>query len=287
LFEKEPRMSDAFDADAFNRFEHHGWETNSADAFQEVFGPITSLSIDDLLNDAAVHKGARVLDVATGPGYVAARAGDRGARVSGVDLSEQMLAVARRRYPAIEFIKGDAEELPFPEASFDAVVANFCILHLGRPERAAAGFARVLKPGGLAALTAWDYPQHCPMLGDITEAVRAAGVVAPPSLPAGPDFFRFASESEFSTLLREAGLEDIRVRTLSFEHRISSADALWHGFAEGGVRNRALLMLQPEDVRRRIQSEFTRRLESFRSGEGFNLPVSIKLASGSKPIGKR
>src|SRR5215813_4639788 len=170
--------------------------------------------------------------------------------------------------------------------SFDAVVANFGILHLGRPERAAAGFARVLKPGGRAALTAWDYPQQCPMVGVITEAVRASGVVAPPSLPAGPDFFRFASESELSTLLREAGLRDIRVRTLSFEHRISSADALWRGFAEGGVRNRALLMLQPEDVRRRIHGEFTRRLEPFRSGEGFKLPVSIKLASGSKAAGE-
>ncbi len=277
----------AFDANAFNRFEHHGWETNSTDAYQEVFGPITSLSIDDLLNAAGVRAGARLLDVATGPGYVAARAAERGAKVTGVDLSEQMLAVATRRHPTIEFIRGDAEELPLPEASFDAVVANFCILHLGRPERAAAGFARVLKPGGRSALTAWDFPERCPMFGVILEAIRSSGVVAPPSLPAGPDFFRFASDSELSSLLSGAGLQDIRVRALSFEHRISSADALWRGFAEGGVRNRALLMLQADDVRRRIRSEFNERLESFRVGDGFRLPVSIKLASGLKPVGDR
>src|SRR5262249_59841073 len=89
LFEKELHMSDAFDADAFNRFEHHGWETNSADAYQEAFGPITSLSIDDLLNDAAVHKGGRLLDVATGPGYVAGGGRARGARGTRGGLSAQ------------------------------------------------------------------------------------------------------------------------------------------------------------------------------------------------------
>jgi SAM-dependent methyltransferase len=271
-----------FDADAFNAFEHQGWETNSTSAYQEVFGPMTSLAVDGLLDAASVSSGTRVLDVATGPGYVAGRAGERGANVTGIDFSDQMLAIAARRHPGIRFVKGDAENLPFPESSFDAVVANFGILHLGHPERAAASFARVLRQGGCAALTAWNFPEQCRMMGIMIEAIGAAGAVAPASLPPGPDFFRFAADSELSSLLSGAGLQQVRVRTLNFGHQIESSDQLWRGFAEGGVRNRALLIDQPEDVQLRIRSEFNKRLDPFRTALGFKLPVSIKLASGVK-----
>lgn len=272
-----------FDADAFNAFEHDGWEHNSTDAYQQVFGPITSLSVDGLLDAAGVRAGVRVLDVATGPGYVAGRAAERGAQVTGVDLSEQMLALAARLRPGLDFVKGDAEELPFPDASFDAVVANFCILHLGRPERAAAGFARVLKPGGQVALTAWNVPEQCRIMGVMIEAMGAAGAVAPPSLPPGPDLFRFASDAELARLFTGAALGEVQIRVLEFRHRVESADQLWLGFAEGGVRNRAFLALQPEKVRRRIRAEFDLRLESYRSGNGFELPVSVKLGGARKP----
>jgi len=108
----------------------------------------------------AVGPGARVLDVATGPGYVAARAAARGAAAVGVDIAAAMVSLAARRHPELEFRQGDAEALPFADASFDAVLGNFVMLHLGRPEQAAAEFARVLAPGGRLALTVWDLPQR-------------------------------------------------------------------------------------------------------------------------------
>jgi hypothetical protein len=85
-------------------------------------------------------------------------------------------------------------------------------------------------------------------------------------------------------LLSGAGLQQVRVRTLNFEHQVESGEHLWRGFAEGGVRNRAFLILQPEGVRLRIRSEFDKRLDPFRTARGFKLPVSIKLASGVKPV---
>jgi ubiquinone/menaquinone biosynthesis C-methylase UbiE len=117
------------DAEKFNEFERAGWADNSSDAYDRVFGPVTRRVIDDLLDAAGVQSETRLLDVATGPGYVAARASLRGARVVGVDLSPQMLDMARRAYPKIEFRQGDAENLGFADSSFDAVVANFCLLH--------------------------------------------------------------------------------------------------------------------------------------------------------------
>jgi SAM-dependent methyltransferase len=125
------------DADAFNAFEAAGWETHAA-GYDEFFGPITTQLVEPLLDAADVHRGARVLDVASGPGYVAARAAQRGASVVGVDIAEAMISLARRLHPQLEFRHGSAETLPVPDESFDAAVGNFVVLHLARPEQAAA-----------------------------------------------------------------------------------------------------------------------------------------------------
>src|SRR4029453_5686212 len=81
---------------------------------------------------------------------------------SGARSAAWMPAVASRLHPQVEFVQGDAEALPFTDEAFDAVVGNFALLHLGRPEQAAAEFVRVLKAGGRLALTAWDAPKPPP-----------------------------------------------------------------------------------------------------------------------------
>jgi ubiquinone/menaquinone biosynthesis C-methylase UbiE len=85
-----------------------------------------------------------VLDVATGPGYVAERAEARGAVPLGIDIAEGMVTLARRNHPELEFMVADGEQLPFDDGSFDGVVGNFVINHLPRPERGMAEAARVV-----------------------------------------------------------------------------------------------------------------------------------------------
>src|SRR5215469_10211525 len=97
--------------DAFNEFERRGWAENSSEAYDRVFGPITGRVVGELLDAAGVGSQTRMLDLATGPGYVAAAAWTRGARVLGVDLSPQMVDRARRAHPEIAFQEGDAEQL--------------------------------------------------------------------------------------------------------------------------------------------------------------------------------
>jgi SAM-dependent methyltransferase len=274
-------MSD-IDSEAFNAFERRGWAENSADAYERVFGTVTQRVIDDLLDAAGVDGQTRLLDIATGPGYVAARASKRGARVLGVDLSVQMLDRARRAHPHVEFKEGDAENLPVPSASFDAVVANFCLLHVGRPERMASEVARALAPRGRTALTVWGPPDRVRFLGLVLDAVRAAGASPPAEIPKGPDFFRFSSDVEFSLLLSSAGLKDVVVRTIEFQHRIPDASHLWDGMLHGSVRTRALLAHQTADVRQRVYAELVRLMEPHRVAGGFDIPVCVKLASGQK-----
>lgn len=274
------------DADAFNAFEAAGWQRQAA-GYEEFFGPITTRLVEPLLDAAEVGRGARVLDVASGPGCVAAKAAERGASVVGVDIAEAMISLARRLHPELEFHPGNAEALPFPDGSFDAVVGNFVMLHLGRPEEAAAEFARVLAAGGRLALTVWDLPERARFLGVLVEAVAAAGASPPEDIPVGPPIFRFSDDEEFARLLRSQRLEATEVRTISFTHPESSADTLWRGLLGGTVRTSALILRQPSEIQRQIRAAFDRIVKQYEVGARLELPVSVKLASARKRAASR
>ena len=275
-------MTTPIDLDAFREFEVGGWEKVGG-AYDRFVGSITARVIDPLLEAARVAPTARVLDVATGPGYVAARAGERGASVIGVDISAPMVALASRNHPGIEFRQADAEKLPFEGGSFDAVVSNFILGHLAYPERAVLELARVLKPQGFLALSWWDVPERARILGLFVDAVREAGASPPPDLPPGPPMFRFSADAELSKLLGTAGLRDIEVRVVSFSHRVSGSDELWDGLLPGTVRTQALIFRQTAEMQRRIRGALDRLLRQYAVGDGFEVPVSVKIAAGRKP----
>jgi ubiquinone/menaquinone biosynthesis C-methylase UbiE len=270
------------DADAFNAFEAAGWEKQAA-GYDDFFGSITTRLVEPLLDAAEVGPGARVLDVASGPGYVAASAAARGASVVGVDVAEAMISLARRLHPGLEFRHGNAEALPFADESFDAVVANFVMLHLGRPERGAAELTRVLDGGGRLALTVWDLPERARFLGVLLEALTAAGAQPPEDIPVGPPIFRFAEDREFARLLEEQRLEGVEVNTISFVHSASSPDELWRGLLGGTVRTSALILRQTSVMQERIRSAFEEIVGRYQVGSALELRVSAKLASGRKP----
>ena len=240
------------DPDAFNTFEAAGWEEKAA-AYEGAFGSLTGQAIEPLLDAASVGAGTRLLDVATGPGHVAGHASRRAARAVGVDIAQAMVELARELHPGLDFRQADAQALPFEDACFDAVVGNFAILHLGRPEQAVAEFVRTLAPGGALALTVWDRPERMRVTGVLVDAVAEVGATPPEDLPAGPDFFRFSADDEFDTLLREGGLDGCRVETIDLTHQVPTADELWDGLTGATVRMAALVMAQPEDTRRRIR----------------------------------
>ena len=270
------------DPEAFNAFEAAGWEKRAED-YDRFFRPLTSRMVEPLLDAASVASGSRVLDIATGPGYVAGEAAARGADVVGADVAEAMVELARRLHPEVEFRQADAHALPFEASSFDAVVGNFAILHLGRPEQAAAELVRVLAPGGRLALTAWDRPDRARFLGVFLESFVEAGGSPPEDVPVGPDFFRFADDGEFEALLSEQGLDVRRVETIEFTFSVPDAGQYWDGLLGGTVRTSALVLGQPKETRQRIREAFDRRMTAYQKEDGFELPASVKLASGRKP----
>jgi SAM-dependent methyltransferase len=214
---------------------------------------------------------------------VAARGAERGADAVGVDVAGAMVSLAARLNPGLDFRQADVHALPFEDGSFDAVVGNFVILHLGRPEEATAEFARVLRPGGRLALTTWDRPERARLLGLFLDAVAETGVSGPADLPTGPDLFRFADEAEFEQLLRASGLDHPAVTTISFSHPVATADELWEGFLRGSLRAAALIVHQPERTRRRIRAAFDRLAREYERDGTLDVPISVKLASATRP----
>jgi SAM-dependent methyltransferase len=271
------------EAAAFKAFEAEGW-TRKAKSYDRLTGRATARLVVPLLEAAGVESGTRVLDVACGPGHLAAAAAAKGAKPVGLDAAEGMLAVARARYAEIEFQRGDAERLPFGDASFDAVVAGFVVNHLPRPERALAEFARVVRPGGRVAVTVWDRPGRMRLLGVLGEAVEDTEGVRDPGLPSGgPDPFRFADDAALAALLSGAGLAEAEVRSIAFEQEVADTDELWEGMLASSVRTAALIGRQPEPVRRRIRAALEQAVAPYRSETGIALPVSAKLGSGRRP----
>ena len=269
------------DSAAFHEFERAGWERASAH-YSDAFGSLTIRTVDALLDAAQVAPGTRLLDVATGPGVIAGAAAARGANVVGLDFSPAMIAEARRHYPSIVFQDGDAQALPFDASSFDAVVMNFALLHLARPEAAIAEAHRVLRRRGRYALTVWAAPEQAVGFGMVLDAVKAHGNPNVP-LPEGPPFFRFSAAEEFETTLSRAGFAEIEVRTLPLRWHLHSADAVFDAVSRSGVRTAALLRAQTPEALAAIRVAVRRGVEAYARDGMFLVPMPAVLASATRP----
>lgn len=269
------------DVSEFHEFERAGWERVAGD-YHRYFAALTTRFIEPLLDAGGVEAGCHVLDVAAGPGYVAAAAAERGAEATGIDFAEAAVTVAREQYPDIEFHTGSAEELPFPNVQFDVVLMNFGLLHLARPERALAEAQRVLRPGGRIAFSVWADPQACIGFKIILDAIAEHGNMDVP-LPDGPPFFRFSDAAESKRVLVEAGFHNPEVAVIDAKWAMPHADMLYETFLHGAVRTGALLQAQSPEAQAAIRQAARDSVMAFRDAGSINLPMAAVLSSAQKP----
>jgi ubiquinone/menaquinone biosynthesis C-methylase UbiE len=273
-------MNAAAGTSDFHALEHAGWQAVPR-AYEGSFASLTSQSLEPLLDAAQVRAGSCVLDVATGPGDAAAAAAARGADVVGVDFSAAMLGLARRRHPKLDLREADAQELPFRDASFDAVVMNFGLLHLPHPERGIAEAFRVLRPQGRFAFTVWAQPSRAMGHGIVLEALQRSGDLSVP-LPPAPPFFRFSDTAECERVLAASGFAGVRVTLVPQTWRLASPEALFESMANSTVRMAALLKMQNARALAAIRIEVHRRATEYLVGDGVELPMPAVLASARK-----
>lgn len=204
--------------------EQESWQiSNDAAEIYENFWVPAMLSqwAPQVADAATIAPGDRVLDVACGTGLVAREAAKRVAaasQVTGLDLNEGMLAVARRIRPEIDWRLGDALELPFDDESYDVVTCQFALMYF--PDRLSAlnEMLRVLKPTGRLAISVWGPYERATGYVILTEiAERRCGQAAVDLLT---DPFVLGNLEKLRSLLNSAGINgagiELRAGTVTF-----------------------------------------------------------------------
>jgi ubiquinone/menaquinone biosynthesis C-methylase UbiE len=184
-----------------------------------VIGTTLQIVGETLCEAADLDAGSRVLDVACGNGNAALAAGHRFCRVVGLDYVASLLERARERAAAerldIDWVEGDAEQLPFPAESFDAVLSTFGVMFAPDQERAAREMTRVVRPGGKIALANWT-PE-----GFVGRMLVTVGKhVPPPAGVASPVYW--GNEARLRELFPHVG--QLRSRRRTFVFRYESID---------------------------------------------------------------
>lgn len=215
------------DLDAIKQRQQQAWASGD---FSAVAARIV-LVAEQLCDTADLHAGWQVLDVATGSGNAAIAAARHGCTAVGVDYVPALLERGRRRAAAeglaVELLDGDAESLPFADASFDAVTSVFGSMFAPDHAQAAAELLRVCRPGGIVALASWT-PE-----GFIGELFRTVGRHVPP--PAGVKSpMLWGTEAHLRELFGE-GIASLEVTERTFTFRFTSAEEFvsffrqWYG----------------------------------------------------------
>lgn len=266
---------------SFKEFEQQNWE-RVADAYHEGFGRITPKVALALVNSAMIKESDRVLDIACGPGYVAAFASEKSEAVIGIDFSSTMIQKAKILHPKINFQVMDAEELQFSDGIFDFVLMNFGILHLEKPEQAIAEAFRVLKPGGKFLFTIWDKPARSKAFDFIMSALKEVGDMNV-SLPEGPDFFKFSDSNTSKEILSNIGFDTIVAMQMEFMWILNNSEELFQTFYKGGIRIGGILRAQKPKAIRKIIENLEQKTKTLQRGEKLEIPTSVILYTCRKP----
>lgn len=218
----------------------------------------------DLIELLAPQPGERVLDLGCGTGHLTAELAERGARVVGLDSDPAMIERARRSYPALEFVHGDAVSFRFAEP-FDAVFSNAVLHWVTRAADAAACIATALRPGGRFVAELGGKGNVQAIVSALTAALAEAGYpLAPERFP-----WYFPSIGEYAALLEAHGLEPAYAALFDRPTRLEGGEAglrTWLALFAG-----RLFEAVPDDVQVEVVRLLEERLrpQFFRDGAWF------------------
>jgi SAM-dependent methyltransferase len=177
-----------------------------------------------------------------------------------------MVALARGLVPDGEFVVGDAENLPYPDDSFDAVICNFGLHHVSRPEQAVAECGRVLRSGGRFVTSVWD--EDINDLAIVPEAVYGAGPAVPSEIPAPPAQPSYLDDVDIAALLDGSDLTFLEKGVVEVSPTFASPDELWSGWLAAAIRTGPVLAAQTDAIQRRARDAFDHAVRELTAPDG-------------------
>ena len=255
------------------------WNLVSDDYTLELL-PMFELFSRDALALAPTPAGARLLDVAAGPGTLTLLAAESGRRLSAIDFSQQMVTNLKRRLNGAQLGAdvrlGDGQALPWADAEFDAVFSMFGLMFFPDRARGFAELYRVLKPGGTAVVSSW-----APFEG-IFKSVMGAMAEVLPDIPFGAGKGPLGDADEFASELAAAGFADVKVTPFTHTLPGDAPAALWAQF-ERTTAPIVLLKKRLGDAKwAQVTSGVVARLEAIYGTAAVSITTTALLGSGKK-----
>jgi ubiquinone/menaquinone biosynthesis C-methylase UbiE len=271
----------------FRRVQRYGWDA-AARAYADGWVPLLGRLTRACVARAGLRAGERVLDLATGPGVAALEAsrqvGPAGA-VHGVDISEQMIAVATASaaalaHPNLTFARNDMETTGAPDAAFDAVVSAFGLMYAADRRAVAREMARVLVPGGRVSVAVWGRRSACGWaeVFPIIDA-RVESEVC-------PLFFSTGVPGALRALFELAGFTEVVEERLAVTLEWASGEEAASAMLAGGPVALAWKRFSPE-VRAAVQAEYLASIAAYRVGTGYAVPSEVVFATARRGSAER
>lgn len=206
----------------------------AVDAYDRHVGRYGRELAQGMIAAGGIREGQRALDVGCGTGALAVELGAAlGApNVSAIDPSERFAAACRGRLPGADVRVGVAEQLPWADAEFDAVLAQLVVDGMNDAAKGVGEMRRVARPGGVVVACVWDFVDRMPLLGAVWSAAREIDAELARSLGSerrNP----YSRPEELDGLWRSVGLTEVRVTRIEAGADYTDFEDLWYPFAHG------------------------------------------------------
>jgi SAM-dependent methyltransferase len=250
-----------------------------ADAYDAFMGRYSRRLAGALADFAGVGGDTRVVDIGCGPGALSEELVRRlgAGRVAAAEPAEAFVAACRRRCPGVDVRLAPAEALPWPDATFDAALAQLVLTFMRDAPAGVREMRRVVRPGGGVAACSWDLRGGMTMLRTFWEAARRVR-----DDPPDESGMRWNTPDELRELWSLAGLQDVVVEAIESEAEYADFDDFWKPFRTGVGPAGAYCARLDEPTRERVREE-CRRLLGDPTGP-FTLSARAWAVRGVRPL---
>jgi len=262
--------------------------SRKARSYEKYGSAIFESLASPLLEMPQLRPGDKVLDVACGvgiPSLAAAKLIVPGGSLVGVGLAPGMVDLARIRVQRlglrnVSFQEAAAEDLPFPNESFDAVLCHLGLIHFTDRTKALSEMRRVLKPGGRVALSVWSTPDRTVVIGMVARTIADLWPAA--IVPGTPTWFDFGASGAIETIMREVDFREIHSKRVDHPLEVPDGEEYWQTNLGISGRLEMLLNSVPNEISEKIASKVRSEAEKWREGTILRIPCEEVICRAIK-----